>query len=197
MVVAGFVLTCVGDERTYSFVSSRYGDTLTDKLLRNVMRYHYPDYKEYSFLERGSDERQYNSPGIDLPVCSVCRSKFGEYPEYHTSADNLSFVTEKGLSGSYELLIKCIQTLEHNNYYKTSILCEPQLGKRGLYPTISRKGQYDEVKVLTNLIAYCDGRNDLIDISEMIHVDTMKLIPIVEKLLEHNILTISSPESEE
>lgn len=192
-VIAGFVLTCVGDERTYSFVSSRYGNTLTDKLLRNVMRYHYPNYKEYSFLERGSDERQYNSPGIDLPVCSVCRSKFGEYPEYHTSADDLTLVTEKGLTGSYELLLKCIQTLEYNDYYKTSILCEPQLGKRGLYPTISRKGQYDEVKVVTNLIAYCDGKNDLIDISEMIHVDTMKLIPIVKQLLEFNILTISPP----
>lgn len=189
-VIAGFVLTCLGDDRTYSFVCSRYGNTLTDKLLRNVMRYHYPDYKEYSFLDRGSDERQYNSPGIDLPVCCVCRSKFCEYPEYHTSADDLSLVTETGLTGSYELLLKCIKTLEYNEYYKTSILCEPQLGKRGLFPTISKKGQYDEVKVLTNLISYCDGKNDLIDISDITHVDTIKLISVIEKLLEFKILTV-------
>lgn len=189
-VIAGFVLSCVGDERTYSFVATKYGNTLTDRLLRNVLKHHFPEYKEYSFLYRGSDERQFNAPGIELPVCSVCRSKYGTYPEYHTSADDLSVVTAKGLRGSYDLMIKCIETLEHNEFYKINVTCEPQLGKRGLYPMISRKGSYDAVKAMTDFITYCDGRNDLIGISELIGVDTMSLIGIIKSLKEHHLLSV-------
>lgn len=187
-VIAGFVLTCVGDDRTYSFVSSRYGDTLTDKLLRNVLKFHSPKYKEYSFLERGSDERQYNAPGIELPVCAVCRSCFGTYQEYHTSADDLSVVTPDGLLGTYEMMKKCISTLEYNEFYKINVLCEPQLGKRGLYPTVSKKGEYDTAIDLINFIAYCDGKNDLIDISNLINVDTESLIEFVKELDKFRLL---------
>lgn len=189
-VVAGFVLNCCGDDRTYSFVNTKYGNTLTDKLLRNVLKYHYPQYKEYSFLHRGSDERQYNSPGIDLPICSVCRSKFHEYPEYHTSADDLNLVTPAGLMGTYELMKKCISTLEYNEIYKIKVLCEPQLSKRNLYPSISKKGGYDIARVLTNFIAYCDGTNDLIDISNIIGVDTGMIITLIEQLMHYDILDI-------
>lgn len=187
-VVAGFVLTCVGDDRDYSFISTRYGDTLTDKILRNILQYHYPDYKEYSFLKRGSDERQYNAPGIDLPVCSVCRTRFGSYPEYHTSADDLSLVTPTGLFGAYEVMKKCIHVLEKNAYYKIKVFCEPQLGKRNLYPTISQKGKYGASRVLTNFIAYCDGKNDLLDISNRIGVDTDTLIELLKQLLKCDLL---------
>ena len=121
-------------------------------------------------------------------MCSVCRSKYGTYPEYHTSADDLSVVTAKGLQGSYDLMIKCIETLEHNEFYKINVTCEPQLGKRGLYPMISKKGSYDAVKAMTDFITYCDGRNDLIGISDLIGVDTMSLIGIIKSLREHNLL---------
>ncbi|MBQ9136367.1 MAG: DUF4910 domain-containing protein [Lachnospiraceae bacterium] len=188
--VAGFVLSCVGDDRTYSYIASRYGNTLTDRLLKNVLSYHYPDYKRYSFLERGSDERQFNAPGIDLPVCSVCRSKYGEYPEYHTSKDNMELISASGLDGSLTLMQKCISALEYNRYYKIKCLCEPQLGKRGLYPTVSQKGSYDNVKNLTNFIAYADGANDLIDISNLINTPIDTLIPIAENLLNNNLLEI-------
>ena len=187
-IIAGFVLTCVGDERGYSFVHTRYGNTLTDKLLKNILMFHYPEYKEYSFLERGSDERQYNAPGIDLPICSVCRTKFGEYPEYHTSADNLSLVTPEGLNGAYQLMRKCIDTLEYNERYKISVLCEPQLGTRGLYPTVSQKGSYGSTEAMMNFIAYCDGKNDLIDISNRINVDTGILIELIRRLDEFGLL---------
>ena len=90
-VRAGFVLSCVGDNRTYSYIETKYADTLADRVLQNVLKFHYPEYNRYSFLKRGSDERQYNSAGIDLPVCGFCRSKYEEYPEYHTSADDLNF----------------------------------------------------------------------------------------------------------
>lgn len=103
-VIAGFNLSCVGDNRTFSYVESRYGDTLADKAAKNVLSFYYPDYKTYSFLKRGSDERQYNAPGVDLPVCAICRSKYGEYPEYHTSKDNLELISPEGLLGAYEVL---------------------------------------------------------------------------------------------
>lgn len=190
-MIAGFVLSCVGDDRTYSMVETRYGNTLTDRLLKNILRYHYPDFKVYNFLHRGSDERQYNAPGVDLPVCSVCRSKYGEYPEYHTSADDLSLISEEGLQGSFELMKKCIMALEYNNYYKVTFLCEPQLGKRGLYPTISQKGSYDDIIAMRNFLAYADGYNDLIEISNIINCPIDVLIPIVETLRNSNIIEIN------
>lgn len=189
--VAGFVLSCVGDDRTYSIVETKYGDTLTDRLLKNILQYHFPDYKTYDFLHRGSDERQYNAPGVDLPVCGVCRSKYEEYPEYHTSADDLSLISEEGLQGSFVLMKKCIMALEYNYFYKLSCCCEPQLGKRGLYPTLSQKGNYsDAALVMRDLVAYADGRIDLIEISNRIHIPIDRLIPLIDKLLENGLFGI-------
>lgn len=181
-VIAGFNISCVGDNRTFSYVASRYGNTLADKVAKNVLRFYYPEYKEYSFLKRGSDERQYNAPGVDLPVCAICRSKYGEYPEYHTSKDDLNIISSEGLAGAFDVYKQCIIALENNCKYKVNVLCEPQLGKRGLYPTISQKGSYDAIKAMTDFIAYADGNNDLIDISNIIGVSVKELLPIVKKL---------------
>ena len=180
-LVAGIVLSCVGDDRDYSIIHSRYGDTLADKSLESILRFR-PRYTPYSFLKRGSDERQYNAPGIDLPVVGFCRSKYGMYPEYHTSADDMGLVSPSGFQGSYEVMTQWIDAMEHNGKYKIAVLCEPQLGKRGLYPTISQKGSYDAVEAMVNFIAYADGTNDLFDISNLIGVSTEALIPIVEKM---------------
>lgn len=139
-VIAGFNLSCVGDNRTFSYVESRYGDTLADKAAKNVLSFYYPDYKTYSFLKRGSDERQYNAPGVDLPVCAICRSKYGEYPEYHTSKDNLELISPEGLLGAYEVYQQCILSLENNYSYKINVLCEPQLGKEGFILQRVKKG---------------------------------------------------------
>lgn len=186
-MVAGFNLSCVGDEREYSYMATRYGNTYADKMLKKTLSEHAP-FKEYSFLKRGSDERQYNAPGVDLPVAVFCRSKFAEYPEYHTSADDMSLVTPSGFQGSYNVLTQLITNIEYNNNYKTQILCEPQLGKRGMYPTVSQKGSYDSIYAMRDLIAYADGNNDLVDISEMINVPVRDLIPIVDKLIGAGIL---------
>lgn len=180
--IAGWNLSCVGDDRTYSMVSTRYGNTLTDRVTKNVLRFVYPDYKWYSFLHRGSDERQYNAPGIDLPVCGFSRSKYGEYPEYHTSKDNMELISPSGLAGAYNVLVKCIEGLEANHRYRIQCYGEPQLGKRGLYPTISQKGSYDEVTTMMDFIAYADGKNDLFEISEIIGVPVWEIVPIAEKL---------------
>ena len=188
-MTAGFNLSCVGDNNNYSIVESRYGNTLADSVLKNVLHFHTGgNYSCYSFLQRGSDERQYNAPGIDLPVVCFCRSKFGEFPEYHTSADNMSFVSPEGFQGSYDVMTKVINALEANRKYKINVLGEPQLGKRGLYPTTSQKGSYDGIRAMTNLIAYADGNNDLIDISGRIGVSVDKLIPICEMLRENQLL---------
>lgn len=181
---AGFVLSCVGDNRTYSYVESKYANTLADRVVRNVLSFYYPEYKTYSYLKRGSDERQYNAAGVNLPVCGICRSKYEEYPEYHTSADDMSLISPEGLQGSYEVCVKIINALEYNHHYRMNCCCEPQLGKRGLYPTISHKGSHDYVNAMTAFIAYADGRNDLIEISERIHQPIDVLIPIVNKLAE-------------
>ncbi len=188
-IVAGFNISCVGDNRTYSYIPSRYGNTLADKVAQNILGFHYPSYQKYTYLQRGSDERQYCAPGIDLPVCVICRSKFGEYPEYHTSLDNMQLISPEGLQGAYEVFLKIILALEYNYFYKIICLGEPQLGKRGLYPTISKKGSYDQIKAMVDFIAYADGKNDLIDISNLIHVPVEILIEIIEQLYQNGLLS--------
>lgn len=187
-IIAGYVLSCVGDNRTYSYIPSRDGNTLADRAAKNVLRFHYPEYKRYTFLDRGSDERQYNAPGVDLPVCVVCRSKYGEYPEYHTSLDNLSFVTAEGLEGALDVYKQMLMAIEYNAFYRIKCLCEPQLGKRGLYPTVSQKGSYYGIRSLVDFIAYADGKHDLLEISETIGVPVKELIPIIEKLQQNELL---------
>lgn len=189
-IIAGYVISCVGDNRTYSYLQSINGNTLADRAIRNVLSFHYPDYKTYSFLERGSDERQYNSAGVELPVCTFCRSKFGEFDEYHTSLDNMELISPEGLQGAYEVLVKTIILLENNKYYQMKCFGEPQLGKRGLYPTISQKGTYDAIKAMMNFIAYANGERDLIEISNLIHVPVENLLEIIEKLTKNDILKV-------
>jgi len=188
-VIAGFILTCVGDERAYSYMPSRYGNTLADKVALNILEYDIKDYKKYSFLQRGSDERQYCAPGVDLPVCSVMRSKYGKYPEYHTSFDNLKLVTSKGLEESFEVYKKIIDVLENNFYYKVTVLGEPQLGKRGLYPdACTPDTDYDLAFLYRNFLAYADGKNDLIDIANIIGISADRLIDIAKLFEKHKLV---------
>ena len=183
-VKAAFNLTCVGDDRTYSIVHSRYGNTLADKVLENVLKFHYPEFKDYDYTKRGSDERQYQAPGVDVPMVAFCRSKYHVFPEYHTSADNLDFISTGGLQGSFDVMKKVINALEYNRNFKVTTLGEPQLGRRGLVPTMSDKTTYQQTLALKDLIAYADGTNDLIDISNLIGVPTDKLIPLIDRLVE-------------
>jgi len=166
--IAGFVMTCCGDERAWSFMPSRLGDTLADRVALRVLRREAPDFAAYSFLERGSDERQYCSPLVDLPVVGVMRSKYGTYPEYHTSLDDLSLVTQAGLEGSLAMMKRCIEALEASRTYVATQPGEPQLGPRGLYPTVSTRDSGKTVRAMMNLLAYADGAHDLIDIAERI-----------------------------
>jgi aminopeptidase-like protein len=187
--IAGFLMTCVGDDRTYSLMPSRSGDTLTDRVARHVLKHHAAEYVEYDFLERGSDERQYCSPLVDLPVVSIMRSKYREYPEYHTSLDDLSLISQNGLDGALSALKKCIEALENNRKWRPTIVAEPQLGKRGLYKTrgTNNAPSSDDHDTL-NFLAFADGTNDLISIADRIKVPIHRLYEIVSKLHEQGLL---------
>jgi aminopeptidase-like protein len=188
-VKAGFVVTCIGDDRCYSYLPSRHGDTPSDRAAKHVLGRLAPDYRRYAFLNRGSDERQYCAPGVDLPVASVMRSKYGEYPEYHTSLDDLSLITPTGLQGGFEALQRCIETLETDRRYRATVLCEPQMGKRGLYSTLGSVGVSEAVATRMNILAYCDGEHGLLDIAEMTGRPIWSLQPYVDELLEHGLIS--------
>jgi aminopeptidase-like protein len=187
-VIAGFNLSCVGDERAYSYLPSRAGNTLSDRVAQHVLRYRTADYIRYTFLERGSDERQYCAPGIDLPIASVMRSKYGTYPEYHTSKDDLTLVTPKGLQGGYDALRACISAIEMEGRYQTTILCEPQMGKRGLYSLLGTRTIENAVQMRMNILAYSDGRHSLLDIADKLDVSITELFPFVEELVQHDLI---------
>ena len=163
--------------------------SLSDRIALHVLGHMHPDFLHYTYLERGSDERQYCSPGVDLPVASIMRSKYGMYPEYHTSLDNLTLVTPTGLQGAYMVLQKCMECIEFNEYPKTTTLCEPQLGKYNLYPTLSTKQSGIDVRTMMNLIAYSDGRHSLLDIANKINIPIWDLVKIIDTLKQHGIIT--------
>lgn len=187
-VIAGFNVTCIGDDRCYSFLPSRAGNTLSDQVARHVLNNIDPDYKRYTWLDRGSDERQYCSPGVDLPVATIMRSKYGEYPEYHTSLDDLSLVTPSGLLGGFQALQQAVAVIENNVFPKVKVLGEPQLGKRGLYPTLSTKDTARRVRAMMNMISYSDGEHSLLQIAELVGEPVLALRKILDLLIDKGLV---------
>jgi aminopeptidase-like protein len=187
-VIGGYVVTCVGDPGPFSYLQSRGGEELVDRVTRHVLENSGGEYKLYDFLQRCSDERQYCFPGIDLPMGSLMRTKYGEYPEYHTSGDGLSFISPDGLAGSVDMYTRCLELFERNATYRVTVLCEPQLGKRGLYPTLGTKDPGPLVRKMINLLTFCDGKLDLLGVAERIREPAWELFPIVDRLVEHKLL---------
>jgi aminopeptidase-like protein len=190
-IIAGFNVSCVGDNRSYSYLPSRNGKTLSDKVAKHILKWTDPNYVTYSWSERGSDERQYCAPGIDLPIASIMRTKYGKYPEYHTSLDDLkNVVTPDGLEGGYEAIRLAIEAIEKICYPRVTVLGEPQLGKRGLYPTISTKKSTYETMLLMELITWSDGSHSLLEIAEKCNAPIWELYPLIKKLQTHNLLVL-------
>ena len=201
--IGGYVLTCIGDDRNYSYLKTKYGNRLSDIAAFKAFKDLGIKYKKFSFLTRGSDERQFNSPRLDLGIGSIMRTKYGEYKEYHTSLDNFNVVKARGLRGGYNVSRKAINYLLNsdedikilkksiNNRNPTSrFLCEPNLGKRGLYNMISYKRKnYDFTgRKLLDFLQYADGTNSLKQISKSIKLSMSKTLNIFRVLKKNKLL---------
>lgn len=187
-VVAGFNISCVGDDRNYSFVASRKGATLADRIAEHVLPQLSSSYVKHSFLERQSDERQYGSVLIDLPFVALSRTKYGCYDEYHTSLDDFSVVTAAGLEGGFNMVAQCITALEANRTLVATTPCEPQLGRRGLYPTLGGGKVSTSVEVLLNVLEYCDGSEDLLAVAARCNISVTEAAQAANVLESHGLL---------
>lgn len=185
---AGFVVTNVGDERNYSILSSRRGDTLADHASQITLRDLAPSHDVHPYLMRASDERQYCAPGVDLPVVSMMRSRHGDFPEYHTSLDDLSAITAKGLEDSLAALAMTITLLEQNERYESQTLCEPMLSRHGLYRSLGTKQPDESARNLLNFLSYADGQHDLIDICKVTGMSVADVLEARQALASANLI---------
>ena len=186
---AGFNIACVGDNRNYSYLPSRTADTLSDVVAQHVLRHIDSSFKRYTWLDRGSDERQYCSPGADLPIATIMRSGFGDYSEYHTSLDTLGeVVTEDGLAGGFHALQTALSIIELNFTPIVTTIGEPQLSKRELYPDISQKGSTSRVRNMMHMISFSDGTKSLLEIAEIVDIPFMELFELAKPLIENGLL---------
>jgi len=187
-VVAATNLSCIGDDRAFTFLASRDGDLRIDRTARRVIATR-DNVREYSYLGRGSDERHYGAPGVDLPMISLMRSRYADYPEYHTSLDDLdNVVTPTGLQGGFDLVREVLDSMEAEPVLVTTVRGEPQLGKRGLYHTLQEKSTPEDVMLRTNILAYADGHHTISDMVEMFDTPLPIMREMVDELIEHGLL---------
>lgn len=187
---AGFVLTCVGDPGNFTYKKSRRGDSIADRAALTILNQTEEDFNLVEFFPNGSDERQYCSPGFNLPMGSVMRTMYAVYPEYHTSADNKEFISFDAMEGTVNKYLEVLELIERNEkYINTMPYGEPQLGKRGLYPTFTQTGNNNYVRTMMWILNLADGEYDLIAISERSKFPVKDMFPIIDKLVENGILT--------
>lgn len=192
LTIAGFNISCVGDDRAYSCLPSRMGNTLSDRVAKHILSCVDPGYRLYGWSDRGSDERQYCSPGVDLPIASMMRTRFGDYPEYHTSLDDLvNVVTPEGLAGGFRVLQLAIEALEKNCTPAAINLCEPQLSRRNLYPDLSNARKEHDAALLMNLLTWSDGSHDLIAIADKSGVPVWELYGLVDTCVREGLIRIT------
>jgi aminopeptidase-like protein len=183
--LAIYVLTCLGDNRSWSMINSQSGQTISDKLAEFALRDSGKKFVQYPFTERGSDERQFGSPLVNLPVATIMRSKFGTFPEYHTSMDNLDFVNGENLAESLTLLDYLVEIHEGNEVYVNVVSAEPWLAKRGLArKNKENRFQESNEKLLMDFLAYADGNNSLVDIAQILKVSFREVSTVAKQLLQ-------------
>lgn len=186
---AGFVLTCIGNPANFTYKKSRQGNSISDRAALTILEQTEEDFNLVEFFPNGSDERQYCSPGFNLPMGSLMRTMYAVYPEYHTSADNKNFISFEAMEGSVNKYLEIIELIERNEkYINTMPYGEPQLGKRGLYPTFTQTGNDDYVRAMMWILNLADGEHDLISISEKSKYPIKQLLPILDKLIANGIV---------
>jgi aminopeptidase-like protein len=167
-LVAGYVLTCLGDARRFTYKRSRQGNSLADRAALHVLARADEDAEIVDFFPQGCDERQYCSPGFDLPVGSFMRTMYWRYPEYHTSLDNKDLVSFPAMAETIDVCLEICRTLESDCRYRCLVpFGEPHLGKRGLYPSMGGANE-KEARLRTQawLLNLSDGKHSLLDIAE-------------------------------
>ena len=163
----GLVLTSIGDRGPFHYKKSRRGNAEVDRAAEHVLKHASAEAKILPFAPVGYDERQYCSPGFDLPVGCLMRSVWGTFPEYHTSADNLEFLAPESLGESFHVCASIFDLLENNRSYKNlSPFCEPQLGRRGLYHSTGGTSPETEINARLWVLNMSDGNHSLLDIAE-------------------------------
>jgi aminopeptidase-like protein len=186
----GLVLACVGDPGKSTYKKSRAGDAEIDRAFIHVLKHSDKEYEITDFSPYGYDERQFCSPGFNLPVGCLMRTPHGRFSEYHTSADNLEFVQTRYLADSFAKCLSVMDILENNKkYLNQNPKCEPQLGKRGLYRAIGGQtdGRINELAMLW-VLNFSDGHHTLLDIAERSGLDFGSIRHAADKLLEHHLL---------
>ena len=165
-LIAGLVITTVGDSGNYTYKKSRAENSLTNRAVETILSNSDKDYQVEDFFPMGSDERQYCSPGFNLPVGSLMRTRYGKYKEYHTSGDDKSFISFSAMAETIEIYLDFVELIENNcKPINLLPLCEPQLGKRGLYPDISSSSEKTKkIEAIQWVLNYSDGMHDTIDI---------------------------------
>lgn len=180
----GLVVSCVGDSGEPTYKKSRRGDALVDRAMSHVLYHSGKDARILEFSPYGYDERQYCSPGFDLPVGLFQRSQFGTFPEYHTSGDNLQFIRPEYLAESFGLMAAMIEILENNQVFLgTCQKCEPQLGRRGLYESDSRRRL-----AMLWVLNLSDGKHALLDIAERAGLPFADILMAARRLIGNGLL---------
>ena len=194
----GLVAVCVGDAGTMTYKRSRRGDAEIDRAVRCVLRDAAEDHAIEDFVPWGGDERQFCSPGFDLPVGSLMRTPHGAFPEYHTSADDLDFVRPEMLAHSFFTYLRVFDLLETNRTYRsTSPYGEPQLGRRDLYPKVSAGlpgADAVDMRALLWVLNLADGRHSLLDSAERSVMPFSTLRAAARRLEEHGLLEVVAGE---
>lgn len=186
----GLVLTLLGDGSDFYYKRSRQGNTEIDKIVEKVLKDLGKAYKLLDFSPYGYDERQYCSPGFNLAVGRLTRKPHGEFPEYHTSADNLDFVKPEYLAESLDLITSITEVIETNKtYLNLNPKCEPQLGKRGLFKKVGGAGKTKDFHMaLLWILNYSDGTHSLLDISNQSGLDFKLLHEAAKRLMDADLL---------
>jgi aminopeptidase-like protein len=186
----GMVLACVGDSGHSTYKRSRRGDAEIDRAVEHVLEQFGRPFTIEDFEPYGYDERQFCSPGFDLPVGCLMRSKHGTFPEYHTSADDLGFVKAEALADTYSKVLSVVEILEKNKrYVNQSPKGGPQLGRRGLYRAIGgRSDSKSKEMALLWVLNLSDGEHSLLDIAKRSSLSFAEVSEAADRLLEHDLL---------